>query len=609
MTPSEALARVVVDELARCRVTDVVLCPGSRSAPLAYALLDLVRARRMRLHVRIDERSAAFLALGLGKATGRPAAVVTTSGTAVVNLHPAVLEAHEAGVPLLLLTADRPPELRGTRANQTTDQAKLFSDAVRWFHDFGAPERRPGQQAAWRTVVDRAVAAATGALGADPGPVHLNVPLRDPLVPELPAAANGTWPEPLDGRPASDPWTRVPARAWNSAVADPSGGPGALHGQERTLVVLGDLCADAYAAQAPGALSRQVLRFAAARGWPVVAEPFGAGCRPEAVPHGPLVLSVPGLLTQAPPERIVLVGRITLSRDIAALLQLPGVRVEAVTDRARWSDPGHVIDAVHPWSVLEADAPPDAPANPGWLQRWRRAAAALHELVAQRLPEQWGSPADEGAEGGEAGASGGPSGPSLADAVLRGVPQGATLFLGSSNAARDVELARGPAGPFVVGSRGLAGIDGCVSTAAGMALGAPGTPSYALVGDLTFLHDANALLIGPGEARPDLTVVVADDSGGGIFATLEYGEPGRRSADPQGYERVFATPGGADIGALCGAYGVAYERVRSRARLLDVLGTPPRGLRVVHVPIRRDAHRSDYAALRELAAQVDAGAV
>ena len=695
MTPSAALAAVIVDELARCGVRDVVLCPGSRSAPLAYALLDAVRAGRVRLHVRVDERSAGFLALGLGKATGVPAAVVTTSGTAVANLHPAVLEAHEAGVPLLLLTADRPPELHGTRANQTTDQTKVFGTSVRWFHDLGAPERRAGQQAAWRTSIDRAVAAAVGALGGDPGPVQLNVPLRDPLAPELapdpatPPSADPTadpsavpaadpsvvqrsdaatdlsapaltlssraapdraddapaWPESLAERPDGAPWTQLgPPRdrapvGGATRVSEAFAGAGAAAsgiGEEpRTVLVLGDLASDLAAG---GELSRRALTLAADRGWPVVAEPFGIGDRPGVMPHGPLALADPDLLVRATPRRILLVGRVTLSRATAALLRTPGVRVEAVTDRSRWADPGHVLHAVHPWSALEASLSRPAPAEASgvdlrsatgttvegddagadvdhpratgggddagasvddlgaegddeWRRTWQSAAAQLHRRIDAELAQQW--PAD---------AADPPTGLALAHALLAALPADATLFLGSSNSARDVEFARGPRGPFVAGSRGLAGIDGCVSTAAGIALGRPASPTYAFMGDLTFLHDANGLLIGPGEPLPDLTIVVADDGGGGIFATLEYGEPTRRDADPSGYERVFATPTQVDLAALCAAHGVAYTRVERSDALAAALARRPRGLSVVHVPIQRDAHRDTYAALRALAA-------
>ncbi|PZG17630.1 2-succinyl-5-enolpyruvyl-6-hydroxy-3-cyclohexene-1-carboxylic-acid synthase, partial [Spongiactinospora gelatinilytica] len=179
MNPATALATVLVDELVRCGLTDVVLAPGSRSAPLAIA----VHAEsRLRLHVRVDERSAAFLGLGLARRSGRPVALVCTSGTAAANFHPAVIEAHESGVPLLVLTADRPPELRGTGANQTIDQVKLYGDTVRMFTEVGVPEERPGQVAYWRSLACRAYQRAVGT--GDPGPVHLNLAFREPLIPD-----------------------------------------------------------------------------------------------------------------------------------------------------------------------------------------------------------------------------------------------------------------------------------------------------------------------------------------------------------------------------------------------------------------------------------------
>lgn len=593
MTPSQALAGVLVDELARCGVRHVVLSPGSRSAPLAYALLAADRAGRLRLHVRVDERSAAFLALGLARGRGAPAAVVTTSGTAVANLHPAVLEADEAGVPLLLLTADRPPELRGTRANQTTDQVGIFGRAVRWTHDLGAPERRPGQQAACRTAVDRAMAAASGSLGGEPGPVQLNVPLRDPLAPEATgASARHDWPESLDGRPGGSPWTALPPRAAPGATA-----PHAIERIERTLVVLGDL------GDVDGTRTRAAIATARRLGWPVVGEPFGTGDRAGVVPHGPLVLGVPGLLEASAAQRILVLGRVTLSRATAGLLRTPGARVEAVTDSPRWPDPAHVLHAVHPWSAWQAlaerstatGAAESSSVHPSdFLLRWGEAGERLCEVVTQLLERDW-SPQETGNPL--------PTGPALAHAVLDALPPHACLFVGSSNSARDVETARGRSGPVVVANRGLAGIDGCLSTAAGLALARPEVPHYALVGDLTFLHDANALLVGPTEPMPDLTIVVADDAGGGIFATLEYGEPHRRADDAAGFERVFATPTGTDLAALCRAHGVAYERVTERDRLRQALSVAPRGLWVVHVPIRR-THREGAAVLAGLAEQL-----
>ncbi|MGL4178247.1 MAG: 2-succinyl-5-enolpyruvyl-6-hydroxy-3-cyclohexene-1-carboxylic-acid synthase, partial [Dermatophilaceae bacterium] len=296
MNPSTALATVLVDELVRGGVREVVLCPGSRSAPLAYAVLEAERAGRLRLHVRVDERSAGFLALGLAKGflgqdglAGPPTAVVTTSGTAVANLHPAVLEAHHAGVPLVVVSADRPHELRGTGANQTTTQPGLFGRATRFDADLPAPDCRPGQQASWRSTVCRALAAASGVTGADPGPVHLNIALREPLVPDIPlgshalrvrqehpdesgrnsaltgrdapdpaeTGADDGWPESLDGRPGGAPW--VVARDESGRRRGAREGSGRQRGArdavveesvahvERTLVVVGDLGREAAA--------------------------------------------------------------------------------------------------------------------------------------------------------------------------------------------------------------------------------------------------------------------------------------------------------------------------------------------------------------------------
>src|SRR3954447_15731415 len=228
VNPATACAAVLVDELVRHGVREAVLCPGSRSAPLAFALHAADAAHRLRLHVRTDERTAAFLALGLAKASGRAVPVVTTSGTAVANLHPAVLEASHAGIPLLLLTADRPPELRGTGANQTTEQVGLFGSAVRWQRDVETPDGRPGQLTSWRATVSRAVVEAQGDRGGQPGPVHLNLPFREPLVPD---GVTDQLPE--EGRREGAPWTSV---APQSVAAEPIEDDG-----RRTLVIVGDL--------------------------------------------------------------------------------------------------------------------------------------------------------------------------------------------------------------------------------------------------------------------------------------------------------------------------------------------------------------------------------
>ncbi len=559
MHPSTALSTVLVDELIRCGVRHAVLCPGSRSAPLAYALQEADRAGRLRLHVRVDERSAGFLALGLAKLTRVPAVVVTTSGTAVANLHPAVLEAHHGLVPLIVISADRPPELRGTGANQTTVQPGMFgTGTLRWSHELGVPGTGAGQQAGWRSTVCRATAAALGHQ-AEAGPVHLDVPLREPLVPSTDPA----WPEPLDGRPGGAPWTRSGVVG---AAAAADGGPEHV---ARTLVVVGDL--------PDPRLVERALDWAHRQGWPVVAEPFGAHPRADVVPHGPLLLSATQWLDDHLPDRVVTVGRVTLSRAVAALLRRPGLRVETLSATRAWTDPAGVVAVVHPTSVL--DGPVTGPPDEDWAAAWRRAGAAVAAAVAAE-PPPW------------------PSGPAVAATVLGSVPRGSTLFLGSSNAVRDVDLAATSAATaHVVASRGLAGIDGCVSTAVGLALSGE-QPTYALLGDLTFLHDANAMLIGPDEPRPDLTVVVTNDDGGGIFSLLEPGEP-ERAAD---FERIFGTPTGTDLAALCAAHRVEHLRVDTGEALADALTAPPQGLRVVEVRVPRGSHRAVHARLRQVAA-------
>ncbi len=210
MNPSTAFGLVLADELARCGLREVVVAPGSRSTPLAMAFWELDQAGRVRLHVRVDERSAAFTALGLAKASGRPVAVLCTSGTAAANFHPAVIEADESAVPLLVLTADRPPELRGTGASQTVDQVKLYGSAVRWYAESGVPERRPGMAGYWRSLACRAWAHAAGATGTLPGPVHLNLPFRDPLVPDV---ANAGPPSDNSNKRVSARPARAGARA------------------------------------------------------------------------------------------------------------------------------------------------------------------------------------------------------------------------------------------------------------------------------------------------------------------------------------------------------------------------------------------------------------
>jgi 2-succinyl-5-enolpyruvyl-6-hydroxy-3-cyclohexene-1-carboxylate synthase len=263
---------------------------------------------------------------------------------------------------------------------------------------------------------------------------------------------------------------------------------------------------------------------------------------------------------------------------VSALLRRRGLRVEAVSASGQWSDPAHVASVVHPWERLAQWHPAAAP-DVEWRGQWEEAGRSLAKALLD-APSPW------------------PSGLAVAGVVLEGVPEGATLFVGSSNVVRDVDLASaGPAGVDVVASRGLAGIDGCVSTAVGLALAGDG-PAYALLGDLTFVHDAGGLAIGPHEPRPDLTIVVVNDDGGGIFTLLEPGEP-ELAAD---FERVFGTPLGADLAGLCAAYGVTHRLVATEAELRAVVASVPAGLLVVEVRVDRSGHRALHARMRELAA-------
>ncbi|AKT51219.1 2-succinyl-5-enolpyruvyl-6-hydroxy-3-cyclohexene-1-carboxylic-acid synthase [Arsenicicoccus sp. oral taxon 190] len=583
MNPSQALAEVLVDELVRHGVTDVVLCPGSRSAPLAYAVQAADREGRVRLHVRVDERSAGFLALGLAKVSRRVVPVITTSGTAVANLHPAVLEAHHAGVPLLVLSCDRPAELLRTGANQTTVQPGMFGEAVRWRHEIPAPERRAGQVPVWRSAVSRACAAAMGALSGWAGPVHLDVALRDPLTPAAGGAQGcaDPWPEPLDGRPGGAPWTAaVPAAG--GAQRDLGESLLAAGAASRTVMVIGDLPEPELAGEA--------VRLARAAGWLVVSEPFGRMDREAVIPHGPLLLTCTDWLDEHLPDRVLVVGRLTLTRDVAGLLRRVA-RVESVTVGPDWADPASRVARVHPWAAIAAatavleggpDASRVAAPDADWTRQWAEAGDRLAEAPL------W-SPTEV-------------TGLSVATTVLEAAGawsdetgRSAVVFVGSSQSARDLDwAATGSASAVtVVGSRGLAGIDGCVATAVGIALTRE-APTCALMGDLTFLHDANGLLVGPAEPRPDLTIVVTNDDGGAIFATLEHGAP-ERAAD---FERVFGTPTGADLGALCAAYGVAHQRVTTLPDLRETLREKGSGIRVVEVPVDRSEVREARAQVR-----------
>ncbi|WP_040338596.1 2-succinyl-5-enolpyruvyl-6-hydroxy-3-cyclohexene-1-carboxylic-acid synthase [Candidatus Blastococcus massiliensis] len=561
MNPSTAFARVLVDELLRGGVTDAVLAPGSRSAPVALALTAAERAGALRLHVRIDERTASFLALGLAKASGRPVPVLTTSGTAAAHLHAAVLEADASGVPLLALTADRPPELRSTGANQTIEQAGLYGGAVRWAADVGVPEegREAAQNRYWRSLTAKALLISRGALTGDPGPVHLNLALRDPLMPgeDDDDGLDGPW----VGRTEGAPWTAARRGGLSMPLQqEPS----------NTLVVVGD---------APPGLGAAAAEVAATAGWAVLAEP-SSGAWGGSLRGGAVLLGAREWLADHRPERVLVVGRPTLSRPVNALLSDPAVRVEIVAASPRWADAVRSSSAVGGLPLLPQRMPGDSPVTPPELAAWRSAAERMGTAVDAALDDR---PELTAAR--------------IARDVVAGLPSGALLVLGSSTPVRDVDLwARPRADVTVLANRGVAGIDGTISTAVGAALVHDG-PAFALMGDLTFLHDLTGLLTGEGEPVPDLTVVVPDNDGGGIFAQLEPGED--RYAE--GYRRVFGTPHGRDLVAVAEALGWAATRVSTAHELTEALGLG--GPRVVVV---RTAQRAEAQLGRDLRAAAQA---
>ena len=510
-----AICRALVEDLLDAGVREAVIAPGSRSGPLAIALAAADRAGALRLHVRVDERTAGFLALGLAKASRSWVPVVTTSGTASAHLYPALLEARHAGVRLLAVTADRPARLRSTGANQTTDQVGMFP-RIAYGDDPGAIRAQ---------------------LAGAPGPSHLNLELDEPLV------EAGDW----------APDVRPTERRGGPQV--PMDGP-ELTMRPHPVVVAGD-------DSGPPARS-----FAERAGLPLFAEPSsGARTGDNALVAYRLLLEHAPIAEQI--DQVVVFGHPTLSRPVNDLLDRMSVDVVVpAPDLRRFPHPPGRARTVDPAVV------PDRVAAPTWLDAWRTAdemAAAAVDVVADREP---------------AGAA-----LQVARAVNDAVPPEGLLVVGSSNPIRDLDLVARPytvgERRLVVANRGLSGIDGTLSTAIGAALARRSSRALAYVGDLTFLHDANALLIGPGEPRPDLTIVVASDDGGSIFATLEQGDP----AFGDVFERVYATPTGADIGRLCEALALPH-RLLAAKELPAALDDDVTGIRVLEVPIPRDSRRA-----------------
>ena len=563
-------ARSLVAALLAEGVREVVLCPGSRSAPLADALADAADAERVRLRVVLDERSAGFIALGAARAhalsgRSRCAAVVTTSGTAVSNLHPAVSEADAAGIPLLVISADRPHELVGTGASQTTEQTGLFAPALRLGVDLPADLTADlggcAANAAVTGQVRRAVVAATGALSRDPGPAQINARFRPPLTAEGAAPAAPALPAPPVATAAR---TAVQDRALATDDCRRADHGSSSERRGRGLIVAGDTAHPAVGALA-GSLAEHL-------GWPLLAEPTSqARGGPQALTrYAELLGTQAGRALAEQAEHVLVLGHPSLSRSVTALLGREDLDITVLTERARWADvPGQAR------RILPVDGPDHEVIDDVAL----RSARLVASLGLQRADTTWNESWHQAvADLPDPGRSS--SADTLAQAVWEAslAPGAPTLLLGSSMTVRRLDrLARpGATVPKAVANRGLAGIDGTIATGIGLWT-ASGGPVRAVMGDLAFLHDAMSLSRGVREEEADLQVIVVDDGGGAIFSHLEYS----RTTSLGRFERLFTAPQCANIAALATALGARVHVPDDVAALQRILAEPVDGLSVV----------------------------
>lgn len=575
----------LTDEWARGGVTDAVVCPGSRSTPLALALdLD----ERIRVHVHPDERSAGFVALGLAVSTQRAVVVLTTSGTAAVEVHPAVVEAHHSAVPLLVCTADRPTELHGVGAPQTIEQANLFGSAIRARFDPGPPDA--AMASSWRSLAAHALVEATG---SRPGPVHLNLAFRDPLV--------GEPGELQQGRPENRPWHSRPVTS--SMLGD------------RDLRTIVELCASRGGVLIAGAAAGEpapILELAQRLGWPVFADPR-SGCRTSddvVVRHFDPILRVLESVPAAArfvPEVVIVLGQPPSSKVLDRWIVASGADRVIVETHGRRFDPdraaGLMVDMAPSrfCAALIAElgsgdsGSSDSGSSDsgcgnsdgGWAEKWRSLDAAARRAVETTL-----------------GSFEAPTGPGTARSLLEAMQTESlrtesVLVVSSSMPIRDVEWFSGPTGSVrVVANRGANGIDGVVSTAVGVALS--GVKTTLLIGDLAFLHDANGLIGVLGRAV-DLTIVVVDNDGGGIFSFL----PQASGLSSDRFERLFGTPHGVDLGAIASAHGITATVVESKMELGEAITTSlARG--GVNIVIVKTSRHQDVVAHELLNAAVTA---
>jgi 2-succinyl-5-enolpyruvyl-6-hydroxy-3-cyclohexene-1-carboxylate synthase len=565
---NQAFAATLVDELALCGLREVCIAPGSRSAPLAMAF---ARHSSIRVWMHIDERCAGFFAVGMAKASGRPVAVVCTSGTAAAELHPAVVEADQSRTPLLVLTADRPPELREVGANQAIDQARLYGTAVRWFFDPGTPLDRPGASRLWRRLAARALAEAQGPPG---GPVHLNLPFREPLI--TPPA------EAAEVAPAAQPSTTVRHGRSEPTPDTVERAAAALSAASRPLVVAGEMRSGDRLRPCLDALLRRLDA-------PLLAEPSSQLRRRSAVG---LVEAYDALLRDPEwadahlPDLVLRLGAPPTSKPLNQLLARSAATTLVLDPEGGWRDPDQLAD-----ELIRCDSEPllhkvaaRLQGSAGaWQQEWQDAGAVAAAALDRRLA---GTPLHEG---------------HVVRALARELPGQATVFVGSSMPIRDVDTFWPPAAPGqrFLGNRGASGIDGLVSTGLGTAAAAPEEDTVVLlVGDLSLYHDMNGLW---AIRRHGLraVVVVLDNDGGGIFNFLPPAE------HPDVFEELFGTPLGLRLEDVARLYDLQFAAVSEADELPGALSGAFAARQSTLVAARFDrassvlGHRSCWAAVAE----------
>ena len=547
-TDTYLLLRAFCEELTRCGMEHACTSPGSRSTPL---VLSLVRQPGLRAWSHLDERCAGFFALGAAKASERPVAVTCTSGTAAANLAPAVIEAHWARVPLIVLTADRPPELRDVGAGQTIDQLKLFGDAVKWFFEVGVHDATPERLRWIRTLACRAYATA---LDGPPGPVHLNFPLREPLTLDHPLPDEST-------ARGAEPYVI----AQPPPVPPPARGPGP-HPSGRLVLVAG----------AGTRNPAGVADYASRTGIPMLADPLsGARRGPAAVAHYDLLLRSPAFTSVRRPDFILRLGDLPTSKPLRSWLAgLGDVPQIAVDPDRTWQDPDSVV-AMRLHSLLPQ--PTGLSVEPGWLEAWTGPDAD----TARTIDEELGDDLSE---------------PLVARRLSQWLDPDASLFVASSMPIRDVETfaAANEHGPRFLANRGANGIDGTVSSAFGVA--ATGRRTVLLIGDVALAHDIGGLLAGRRLGLP-LTIVLLNNDGGGIFHFLAV------AAETDAFEEHVATPHGLDFFHAAELYGCGYERPQDVAELRAALAGAAQAGRTTLIEVRTE--RNDNLALhRRVAAAV-----